>query len=92
MANESTVKGWKRRKDFNQMLAKKKLEILARPIKAMAERFPKDFIERHPDTRETFAPPTQKQEVSGTIDLLGDVTFDNLMKIAARGKKEIESK
>jgi hypothetical protein len=38
----------------------------------MAERFPKDFIERHPDTRETFSPPTQKNET----DIKGLVTLN----------------
>ncbi|MFA4826481.1 MAG: hypothetical protein WC593_15125 [Methanoregula sp.] len=63
--NENTVKGWKNRKDFNQKLAIKKLEILGAPLRGMADRFPKDFIERHPETREAFAPPTQKKELSG---------------------------
>jgi hypothetical protein len=59
---ESTVRGWKRRKDFNQRLCMAKLEVLGKPLDGMADRFPKDFIERHPDTREAYAPPTQRNE------------------------------
>ena len=73
--NLNTVKGWKNRKDFNQKLAAKKLELLASPLKGMAERFPKDFIERHPETRETFAPPTQKQETKNEHQIILKVEF-----------------
>lgn len=64
---ESTVKGWKNRPDFRLKLAAKKLEILSGPLKGMADRFPKDFVERHPETRETYAPPKAVTENSGTI-------------------------
>jgi hypothetical protein len=33
----------------------------------MAARYPKDFIERHPDTRETYAPPTHRQEINTNV-------------------------
>jgi hypothetical protein len=66
--NENTIRGWKRRPDFKQKLAVKHLEILGAPIEAMAERNPKDFIERHPETRETFAPPKQIQEIKGDAE------------------------
>ena len=85
---ENTLCNWKKRKDFGRDLALKKLEVLRSPIKSMAERFPKDFIERHPETRETFAPPTQKQELSGALDMLGDLGFDRLLIIAQRGNQK----
>ena len=60
---QSTVSTWKARKDIRYKIAQKKLEILQSPLKAVAERFPLQFIERHPDTRETYAPPTSKTQV-----------------------------
>lgn len=75
--NENTVKGWKNRKDFSQKLAIKQLEILGAPLKGMADRFPKDFIERHPETRETFAPPKQKNET----DLKGSMSITFVMEL-----------
>jgi hypothetical protein len=66
---ESTVRNWKQRKDFGQLLAAKKLEILGAPLKGMADRFPKDFIERHPETRETFKPPKNENEHIGAVTL-----------------------
>lgn len=75
--NENTVKGWKNRKDFSRKLAIKKLEILGAPIKATADRFPKDFIERHPETRETFAPPQIRNEISGKFEGEIRVRYEN---------------
>ena len=69
--SESAISRWKRNKRFASDLAVKKLEILRDPIKHIAENSKLVFLERHPDTRGDWGPPTQKQEVSGTITFKG---------------------
>ena len=73
--SEKTIQGWKARPDFKQKLAVKKLQLLGVPLRATADRFPKDFIERHPETRDDFAPPTQKQAVVSTSEVILRVEF-----------------
>ena len=68
--SEKTIQGWKRRDDFKQKLAIKKLEVLGMPLKLMTLKFPKEFIERHPETRDDFAPPKQVQEQQGSLEVI----------------------
>ncbi len=72
---KTTLHSWLKRKDFRTNYAIKLLETLRNPIKAVADRFPLQFIERHPETRETFAPPTQKIQSSQTHEVLVKLEF-----------------
>ena len=69
--NENTVKGWKRRKEIKRDYAKKVIEFLTQPIKTLAKSNPGLLLQTHPETRDVYSPPTQKQEVSGTITFQG---------------------
>ena len=84
--SEKTIQGWKARPDFKQKLSVAKIEILSGPLKSMSEKTPKDFIERHPETREDWAPPKAVSDVnlSGQIDInqYADLEIDRLIAIA----------
>jgi hypothetical protein len=69
-----TVYGWKKRKDFKKLLAKENLNAIREPLQAVRKSTPLAYIERHPVTREMWAPPRQKTEVGGEIaDGLGAI-------------------
>jgi uncharacterized protein YjcR len=75
--HESTVSKWKTRKDISNILATKTLEILAEPAKTLARVNPGLFLQTHPATRESHAPPTNKTDISGktTSEVLVKVEF-----------------
>ena len=73
--NENTVKGWLQRKDFRQKLAAKKIEILSAPLEKMADRFSKDYIERHSETRDDFTPPNQRLDIR-VVKSIDDLTAE----------------
>ena len=87
--NENTVRGWLQRKDFNQKLAAKKLEILQPVLKDFADRAPKEFIERHKETREDFSPPNQKIDLR-VIQSINDLTDEERASLLEDLRKRIE--
>lgn len=84
--SESAITRWKKQKDFGRDLAKRKLEILAEPIKSIAENSKLIFLERHPDTREEWSPPIIKQENTHK----GEVVFRVINDISYSDKKLLE--
>jgi hypothetical protein len=62
-----TVYGWKKRKDFKKILAEENLNAIREPLQAVRKSTPLAYIERHPVTREMWAPPRQKTEVGGDL-------------------------
>jgi hypothetical protein len=62
---ENTLSTWKTKKDFRRDLARKKLEVLQPTVSDFRERYPKEYLERHPDTRSTWAPPKLQAEFTG---------------------------
>lgn len=79
--NENTIYGWKRRPDFKGKLAVRTLEILSDPARQLAKVNPGLFLQTHPATRETHAPPVQKKEVTGAdgkaIEIKMNINFIN---------------
>lgn len=67
--HESTVSKWKTRKDISSLLATRTLQVLIEPAKALAKANPGLFLQTHPSTRETFAPPTQKSETKNQHEI-----------------------
>ena len=68
--HESTVSKWKTRKDISNLLATKTLEVLAEPAKHLAKVNPGLFLQTHPATRESHAPPKQVNENTGAVEII----------------------
>lgn len=60
--NENTVKGWRNRKDFNRDYSARCIDLLIEPLMIMRLDKPDVFIQTHPETRESHAPPKQRNE------------------------------
>jgi hypothetical protein len=54
---ETTITGWKKRADFRRDLAIKTIEFVGDPIVNVRKNNPLAYLERHPATREAWAPP-----------------------------------
>lgn len=66
---ETTVCGWKLRKDFRRKLALKKIELAQPAIEQVKDKMPLAWLERHPEFREDFAPPKQSTKVEGVLQV-----------------------
>jgi hypothetical protein len=67
--HENTVGAWKKKKSFLRDLALKTIEIATDPLEQMRKTNPLAFLERHPEFRDDFAPPRQKQHVEGELTI-----------------------
>ena len=82
--SESTVSKWvHHNRKFKRRLAEKQLEILQPTLEQVKEKQPLAFIERHPVTKEDWAPPAQR--VAATVDLFASLDIRHLIAIAEKG-------
>jgi hypothetical protein len=68
--HESTVSKWKTRKDISNKLASRTLQVLLEPAKSLAKSNPGLFLQTHPATRESHAPPKQVSENTGSVEIV----------------------
>jgi len=54
---ENTISGWKKRKEFKKYLALRTIAYVGQPVRAVRHENPLAYLERHPETREAWAPP-----------------------------------
>ena len=59
--HRNTVGAWKKKKKIRAELGQKTLEAVRDPLKAVRSDYPLPYIERHPATREVWAPPKVRE-------------------------------
>lgn len=78
--SDSALSDWKKRPGFRMDLAVRTREILKAPMEALAKSNPGLFLATHPATRESHAPPTQKQETAVTGEIRFRLVNDDLYR------------